>query len=113
MSGKPSKKDFANLINSVLGQDVMTEQKLDRILQEAKKAHDTKGSDGLFDYLRRLTNAPVDNDQIRGIADVVKHSGGPERALESLKKQKLINERQAKQINSTLHKKRTKRRRGR
>lgn len=113
MSEKPSKKDFANLINSVVGQDVMTEQKLDRILQEAKKVNDTKGSEGLFDYLRELTNAPVNNDQIRGIADIVKNSGGPDQALETLKSQKLINDRQANQINSTMHKKRRNRRRSR
>jgi len=113
VSEKPSKKDFANLINSVVGQDVMTEQKLDRILREAKKANDTKGSEGLFDYLRELTNAPVNNDQIRGIADIVKNSGGPDQALETLKSQKLINDRQANQINSTMHKKRRNRRRSR
>lgn len=111
MSEKPSKKDFANLINSVMGQDVMTEQKLDRILREAKRANDTKGSEGLFDYLRDLTNAPVNNDQIRNIADMVKHSGGPDQALDTLKKQKLLNERQASQIDDTVNKKRRKRRR--
>lgn len=109
MSGKPSKKDFANLINSVLGQDVMTEQKLDHILQEAKKTNATKGPEGLFDYLRELTNAPVNNDQIRGIADMVKKSGGPEQALKALKDQNLVNEQQAKQIDHTIRPRKRKR----
>lgn len=104
MSGKPSKKDFANLINSVMGQNVMNEQKLDRILQDAKKANATRGPEGLFDYLRELTNAPVNNDQIRDIADMVKKSGSPDKALKTLKSQKLINDHQAKQIDRTLHK---------
>lgn len=110
MSGKPTKKDFANLINSVLGQDVMTEQKLDRILREAKHANDTQGPDGLFNYLRELTKAPVSNDQIRSIADMVKNSGGSDQALQSLKNQKLINDQQARQINQILNKKKGRRR---
>ena len=112
MSGKPSKKDFADLINSVVGQEIMTEQKLDRILRDAKKANETKGPEGLFDYLRQITNAPVSNDQIRGIAEMVKKSGGPEQALETLKKQKLLNEQQASKIDKSLNKKPRKRRRG-
>lgn len=113
MSGKPSKKDFANLINSVLGQNVMTEKKLERILQEAKHANDTKGAEGLFNYLRELTNAPVSNDQVRSIADMVKKSGSAEQALETLKSNKVINERQAQQIGKTVNKrgKRPRRRR--
>lgn len=113
MSGKPTKKDFANLINSVLGEDVMTEQKLDRILREAKQANDSQGSDGLFDYLRELTNAPVSNDQIRNIANMVKNSGGSDQALQSLKNQKLINDQQASQINQIFNKKKRRRRRNR
>lgn len=108
MSGKPTKKDFANLINSVMGQDVMTEQKLDRILQEAKQANKTRGPEGLFDYLREITNAPVSNDQIRDIANVVKKSGSADRALKSLKQQKLINDKQASQIDRTINKKKRK-----
>ena len=111
MSGKPSKKDFANLINSVLGQNVMTEQKLEQILQEAKKANATKGPEGLFDYLRELTNAPVNNEQVRSIADMVRKSGGPDQALKTLKEKKLVNEQQAKQIDRTIRPRRKKPRR--
>ncbi|WP_054950223.1 hypothetical protein [Numidum massiliense] len=104
MEGRPSKKDFANLINSVLGQDVMTEKKLDRILYDAKRAKETRGTEGLFNYLRQITNAPVSNEQIKSIADMVKNSGGPDKALEALKNQKIINETQASQIDKTLNK---------
>lgn len=113
MSGKPSKKDFADLINSVMGQDVMNERKLDRILNEAKKAQATKGTDGLFDYLRDITNAPVNNDQIRDIADTVRNSGGPDQALDSLKRQKMLNNRQATQIDKTIRSKNPKKNRNR
>lgn len=112
MSGKPTKKDFANLINTVLGQDVMTEKKLERILQEAKKANAARGTEGLFDYLRELTNAPVTNEQIGDIAEMVKKSGNPEQALKKLKNQKLINEQQASKIDQTINKRRRKPRSG-
>lgn len=103
MSEKPSKKDFAQLINSVLGENVMTEQKLDRILREAKKANKERGAEGVFDYLRKITNAPVTNDEIKNIADMVKNSGGPQQALDQLKRQKIINDQQARKIDQTLN----------
>jgi hypothetical protein len=63
----PSKKDFADWINRLAGMPVMDEKKLDVVLQGAGKAIRTQGLDGLFDYMRRLTGAPVSNEWMREV----------------------------------------------
>ena len=78
---KPSKKDFAELINKITGQDSMTEEKLDKILEESKKSYKKDGMSGVLKYLRDITQAPVSDewmDQLlqklmtkQGLKDVV------------------------------------------
>ncbi|SEM72219.1 hypothetical protein [Lihuaxuella thermophila] len=62
---RPSKKDFADLINQITGEPTMTEQKLDRILHGAKKSYQTNGMDGFFEYMRKIVQAPVSNEWMK------------------------------------------------
>lgn len=61
----PSKQEFANLINQLTGNQEMTEQKLDRILLQAKRAYRRDGLPGFFAYVRSLIQAPVSNEYMQ------------------------------------------------
>lgn len=85
MSERPSTKQLSQWINQVMGQDVMSEAKLDTILRNAKKAHDRNGINGMLDYLQHITKAPVSKQELRQFGRSVKKSGDPKRAMNSMK----------------------------
>ena len=101
---KPTKKDFVDLINTVMGHEVMNEDQLSRFLEEAKRAKDSKGTEGLLDYVQRVTNAPTSKDQLRRMADQIQKTGNVGSALDFLKDEKLLSDTQAKQLNKAIHK---------
>lgn len=86
MSNHPSTKQLAQMINQVLGQNVMSPSKLENILRHAKKAHDRNGLDGMLEYLQHVTKAPVSKQELRQFGRSVKQSGDPEQAMKSLKR---------------------------
>lgn len=59
------------MINSVLGQSVLTEQQLNQILQGAKKAHQQGGMNAVLDYLMKVTHADVGKQELKQFADSV------------------------------------------
>jgi hypothetical protein len=67
----PSVKELTQMINSVLGQSVLTEQQLNQILQGAKKAHQQGGMNAVLDYLMRVTHADVGKQELKQFADSV------------------------------------------
>lgn len=109
---KPTKKDFVDLINSVMGKKVMTEDQLTLFLENAKYVKDTKGTEGFLEYVQNMTNAPASKDQLNRLANQIQETGSPISAMEFLKNEKLISEHQLRKLNKaideTAHKKRKK-----
>ncbi len=99
---KPTKKDFVDLINTVMGQKIMTEDQLTNFLHNAKNVKDTKGTEGLLEYIQRVTNAPASKDQLKNLADEIKRTGNPGSAIDFLKGEKLLSDQQARKINDAM-----------
>lgn len=60
MSTPPSKKEFVDLLNLLLGNGSMNEEKLELIMTQAKQVYDQQGPSGLFLYMQKLFRLPVD-----------------------------------------------------
>ena len=99
---KPTKKDFVDLINTVMGQNVMTEDQLTQFLNNAKKAKDTRGTEGLLEYVQKVTKAPDSKDQLSRLSDEIQKSGNPAKAIDFLQKEKLLSESQMRKLNQAL-----------
>ena len=99
---KPTKKDFVDLINTVMGREVMNEDQLTQFLNEAKKIKDTRGTEGFVEYVQRVTNAPASTDQLQRLAKQIQETGDVCSALEFLKNEKLLNDLQAKKLNKAI-----------
>jgi len=104
LSNQPDKKDIVNLVNSAVGKEVITEETLNRIMQEAKSNFDKRGTEGLFEYFQKVTNAQVDKEQLKGLTDVIKKRGNFNDALDYLKKQNILTNDNIKRINNALDK---------
>ncbi|RAL25634.1 hypothetical protein [Thermoflavimicrobium daqui] len=78
----PSMKELAQMINNIMGQQVLTEHQLSQIMQGAKKAHDTGGMNAVLEYLMRVTQADVDRNELRQFADSI--SKNPQKGLDIL-----------------------------
>lgn len=98
----PSKKDFADLINQVLGRNVMNEQVMDCLLQEARASYQKQGMDGIFELVRRITQAPVDNKEMKAMMDTILSSSSPGQALDRLSGQNWLSEGKARQLKRHL-----------
>lgn len=99
---KPTKKDFVDLLNSVMGKEVMTENQLTRFLNEAKHVNDTQGTQGVLEYIQQVTNAPASKDQLSKLAKKIKQTGDPGVAIDFLKDEKLLSDHQARQLNRAI-----------
>lgn len=60
MPSPPSKKEFVDLLNLLLGNGSMSEEKLELIMKQAKQVYDQQGPSGLFLYMQKLFRLPVD-----------------------------------------------------
>jgi hypothetical protein len=81
---KPSKKDFADLINQVTGEETMTEKKLDQILRGANKSLQDRGTEGFFDYLRQVVQVPVPDEWMEKTWKDMQTVKGARKTLEQL-----------------------------
>lgn len=99
---KPEKKDFVDLINSLMGQKVMSENQLTQFLNEAKRVKETKGTEGFLDFVQKNTNAPASKEQLRKLAENIKKSGDPAKAMNYLLNEKLITDQQARKISEAI-----------
>ncbi|SMO62291.1 hypothetical protein [Melghirimyces algeriensis] len=97
-SSGPTKKDFADLINQMMGQNVVNSQLLDQVLKEAKKGYHQQGLEGFFEYIRNLTNIPLSNTELKQLMDIVIGAGTPDQALNHLVNQKWISKDKAETI---------------
>lgn len=98
----PSKKDFADLINGLVGQNVLNGKMLDGILQKAKESYNRQGLDGFFEYIRQLTGAPLDNKELKELMDTVIGAGRPDQALTGLVNRDWLSKEQAGKISRGL-----------
>jgi hypothetical protein len=69
LATRPSKKEFADWINTLTGSEVMTEKKLDQILFNAKKSVQKQGMNGLFEYMRQLLGLPISDEFMQHILE--------------------------------------------
>lgn len=99
---RPTKKDFVDLINSVMGREIMNEDQLTNFLNDAKKVNDTKGTEGLLEYIQNVTNAPASKDQLSRLAKEIEHTGNPISAIDFLKNEKLISDQQLRKLNQAI-----------
>ncbi|WP_124727983.1 hypothetical protein [Staphylospora marina] len=88
MSNGFSERDFVDWINRVAGSPVMDERKFENIMRGANRAMRENGVDGLFEFLRKVTGAPVSNEFLRdvmnqlsrpeGLQKMIRELGGPQ-----------------------------------
>lgn len=89
MSGNsPSMRDLAQMINSVMGHKVLTEQQLEQIMRGAKRAHDKGGMNAVLEYLMKVTQADVDMKELKQFANDVKSN--PDLGMDMLQGKKRI-----------------------
>jgi hypothetical protein len=81
---KPTKQDFADLINALTGQSTIDVKNLDRIMAEAKRSYEAKGMEGLFDVMRQVVQAPVSNDFMHQLVERMKTPEGMTELLREL-----------------------------
>jgi hypothetical protein len=84
LQDKPSKKDFAQLINQITGEETMTERKLDQILQGANKSLQDRGTEGFFDYLRQVVQVPVPDEWMKKTWKEMQTEKGARKTFEQL-----------------------------
>ncbi len=73
---KPAKKEFVDLINQIVGETVMNEEKLQQVLVDAKKAFRMDGCNGFFQYIRELIDAPVSDQWMSELMKQVNSPSG-------------------------------------
>jgi hypothetical protein len=81
-------KELTQMINSIMGGRVLTEEQLERILHGARQAHDKGGMNAVLDYLMKVTQADVDFDQLKQFAKNVQTD--PNLGMDILKGKKKI-----------------------
>lgn len=86
---EPSIKDLAQMINSVMGQRVLSEQQLQQIIQGAKNARERGGMNAVLEYLMKVTQADVDMGELQKFAKEVEKN--PNQGMEILKGKRKLN----------------------
>jgi hypothetical protein len=88
MQNGPSFKELTNMINSIMGQNVLTEKQLEKIMEGAKKASERGGMSAVLDYLMKVTQADVDRNELTEFADQIREN--PSLGMDILKGKKKI-----------------------
>lgn len=84
-----SMKQLADMINGILGRNVLTEHQLQQIMEGAKRANQAGGMSAVLDYLIKVTQADVDKRELQKFADQIQ--ANPRLGLEILKGRKSAN----------------------
>jgi hypothetical protein len=71
---EPLIKELTQMINRVMGEEVLSEEQLDQILQGAKRANDRGGMGAVLDYLMKVAQVDMDKKELRQFADRVKNN---------------------------------------
>lgn len=89
MSGNgPSMRDLTQMINSIMGHQVLSEQQLQQIMSGAKRAHDRGGMNAVLEYLMKVTQADVDMRELKEFAKDVK--ANPHKGMDILQGKKRL-----------------------
>lgn len=72
MSGQGlTMKQLAEMINGVMGRNVLNEHQLQQIMEGARRANDRGGMSAVLDYLMKVTQADIDKSELHRFADQV------------------------------------------
>lgn len=72
VSNEPTLKQLTQMINTIMGQRVLTEEQLSQIMAGAKRAFDKGGMPHVIDYLMKVTQADVDKDELTQFAETIR-----------------------------------------
>lgn len=86
MPNPPSKKEFVDLLNRLLGNNSMDEKKLDLILSQSKQVYDQQGTKGLFNYMQKLLPYSVDEDIMTKIWGQMQNKRGVQTWMKQVEK---------------------------
>lgn len=75
-------EQLTQMINAVMGKEVLTAEKLRKILNGAVKAREHGGMDAVWEYLLKVTQADVDPQEIQQFANQVQSN--PQLGMEIL-----------------------------
>lgn len=64
-------KQLADMINGIIGRNVLTEQQLHQIMLGAQKANQEGGMSAVLDYLLKVTQADIDKRDLKRFADQI------------------------------------------
>jgi hypothetical protein len=84
-------KQLTEMINTIMGQKVLTERQLAQIMQGAKHAKERGGMEAVLEYLIHVTQADVSKEELQQFADVVQQN--PQMGMDILKGRKNIKKR--------------------
>ncbi|MXQ53757.1 hypothetical protein [Shimazuella alba] len=90
MSNEPNLGQLTNMINTVMGQKVLSEQQLGQIMNGAKRAFDKGGMPMVVEYLMRVTQADVDVEEVTQFAETIR--ANPQLGRDILEGKKSINQ---------------------
>ena len=76
-------KQLADMINGIIGRNVLTEHQLQQIMNGAQKANQQGGMNAVLDYLLKVTQANVDKKELKRFADQIQ--ANPQLGMEILK----------------------------
>lgn len=76
-------KQLADMINGILGRNVLTEHQLQQIMIGAQKANQQGGMNAVLDYLLKVTQADIDKRELKRFADQIQ--ANPQLGMEILK----------------------------
>lgn len=82
----PSMKQLADMINSIMGQRVLSEQQMEQIMAGAKRANERGGMPAVLEYLMKVTRADVDMKDLKQFADQIRSD--PQEGMDILKGKK-------------------------
>jgi len=85
-----------------MGQEVMTEEQLSNFLDSAKKVKETRGTEGVLEYIQQVTNAPASKDQLKNLAKEIQTTGSPGAAFDFLKKENLVTDQQMRKLSQAI-----------
>lgn len=84
-----SMKQLAEMINGIMGRNVLSERQLQQIMEGAKRANREGGMSAVLDYLLRVTQADVDKGDLKRFADQIQ--ANPQLGMDILKGRKRPN----------------------
>lgn len=79
-----SKQEIIHWMNQLAGKEIMTEDKLEKTMYEAMRLLREKGLDHFFDYMRKVSGAPVSNEWMRQLINKLQTPEGIHHLLQEL-----------------------------